>query len=345
MYEFIVGQSEQGMRLDQYLARRLPDILSRTLIQRVIRAGGVTVNEKAAKANLKLRNSDRIIGTFDALPPRPVDAELVPERIPLDIAYEDDFLLIVNKPAGLVTHPAPGHWSGTLVNAVLWHLGYRKGTDTRADGEPLPRAGIVHRLDKDTSGLLLIAKTPQAHLILSRQLKARTMHRAYVAVVEGQPPFDTGTVDAAVGRHLVHRKRMTIQYLGGRHAVTHYRVLKRTALVASSAERGKKVDAAVMELMLDTGRTHQIRVHMAHVGYPVVGDTVYGRHTDTFWQSFGIERQLLHAYRLSFRHPDTHLPLTVKGKIPEDVARIAGADVVARLDEQLSPSQGRSPKL
>jgi len=298
---------------------------------------------------------------------------LAPRQHPLAVIFEDDALLVIDKPAGLVVHPAPGHWSGTLVNAILWHL-QRHNTNESAEfgvrsaewktkipnselqTPNLTRAGIVHRLDKDTSGLLLVAKTESAHHFLSRQLKARRIHRRYVAIVEGHLPLDAGTINAAIGRHAIHRKEMTVRHLGGRSAVTHYRVLKRAAKelppvvsdqqpppeadpppagatsntrfqeglqVAGRRSQASAVpirlDYTVVDISLETGRTHQIRVHFGHLGHSVVGDSTYGKHPAGFWQPLGVRRQLLHAYCLSFQHPSTGQSLDVSCPIPEDM--------------------------
>jgi len=307
-YQFVVGQGESSHRLDRFLTQHLPATLSRATIQRGIRGGLITVNDRPVKAHQRLRAGDRISASFDELPAPARDIPLTPQPIPLEIVYEDEQLLVVNKPAGLVTHPAPGHWDSTLVNAVLWHL------QNNVQGSPkLERAGIVHRLDKDTSGLLLVAKTPEAHTSLSKQLKGRTIHRTYLAIVEGHLPLETGTINAPIGRHLAHRKEMTVRHLGGRHAVTHYRVLKRARL--------EQFSYSVVEVSLETGRTHQIRVHMAHLGHPVVGDSTYGKRSADYWRALGVARQLLHAFRLSFQHPVNSRPLTVSAPIPDDMTR------------------------
>ncbi len=311
-YQFNIGTREAGLRLDQYLAIRLPIIISRTMVQRTIRHGLVTVSGQPAKAHYRLHQGDRIVATMDQLPAKSGDAVLLPQAIPLDIRYEDDTVLVINKPAGLVTHPAPGHWDGTLVNAVLWHLAQEQGSSP-----PLLRAGIVHRLDKDTSGLLLVAKTSAAHLVLARQLKARTIKRRYLAIVEGHLPLDAGTIDAPIGRHAQHRKLMTIRSLGGRSAVTHYRVLQRQWIQASEVS----LAWSLVELSLETGRTHQIRVHLTHLGYPVIGDLTYGRRSASFWQRLGVGRQLLHAMSLQFHHPVTRQLVDVSAPIPADLAR------------------------
>src|SRR3989338_711487 len=238
-----------------------------------------------------------------------------------------------HNPAGLVTPPAPGHWDGTLVNALVWHLQNAQGSGLRAVGkgpepraqspESLPRAGIVHRLDKDTSGLLLAAKTDMALTSLGRQLKSRTMGRRYYALVEGHMPLDQGTVRAAIGRHARHRKEMTVRHLDGRAAVTHYRVMRRYGRRVRGqtpiGERDLTPPYTLLEIALDTGRTHQIRVHMAHLGHPVLGDATYGQRSAASWQALGIPRQFLHAYELHFQHPATGQSMTLTAPLPADM--------------------------
>ena len=349
-YEFHIGTAEAGLRLDHYLVHRLPAVLSRAMIQRAIRAGQVYVNGYPVKAHHKLRHGERISATFEQLPRRGTDTVLIPQEIPLEIVYEDAALLVVNKPAGLVTHPAPGHWDGTLVNAVVWHLGQRQATSDKR--QVMPRAGIVHRLDKDTSGLLLIAKTETAHVALSKQLKSRTIHRRYLAIVEGHLPLDQGTITAPLGRHTAHRKVMAVRHLGGRSAVTHYRVLKRllaqgSGLWATAPSPQPSAPSpehsfsySVVEVSLETGRTHQIRVHMAHLNHPVLGDATYGRHAPSFWQSLGITRHLLHAYQLNFRHPVTRQDMTLSAPIPEDLGQWCDAEALAQLTAHAHSHRG-----
>ncbi|MBI4596856.1 MAG: RluA family pseudouridine synthase [Candidatus Omnitrophica bacterium] len=329
-YQFHISAKEAGARLDQYLVQRLPQEVSRAMVQRGIRARLILVDGKPAKASTKLRSGSVVTAPFEELPAPARDVPLTPQDIPLEIVYEDDLLLVVNKPPGLVVHPAPGHWEGTLVNAILWHLASRKVARSQGRKESLDRAGIVHRLDKDTSGLLLVAKTAQAQLSLSRQLKARTVKRRYLAAVEGHLPLNTGTINAPLGRHATHRKEITVRHLGGRSAVTHYRVLHRdnvecrmSNVDSSFGIRHSKLAYSVVDIALETGRTHQIRVHMAHLGYPVLGDLTYGKRPASFWHSLGITRQLLHAYAIQFQHPSTHCSMALTCPPPEDmVARI-----------------------
>ncbi|PIQ83318.1 MAG: RNA pseudouridine synthase [Candidatus Omnitrophica bacterium CG11_big_fil_rev_8_21_14_0_20_63_9] len=333
-YEFTIGRGEAGMRLDQHLSRRLPIGVSRAMIQRAIRDGQVMIRGRPAKVHQRLQIGDRIEASFTALPARSAGTVLTPQEIPLEIVYEDAQLLVVNKPPGLVTHPAPGHWDGTLVNAILWHLGEGQGAGDKGRGKdreasdlstphaprpvPLVRAGIVHRLDKDTSGLLIVAKTEASHVALSRQLKARTIRRRYLAVADGVVPMDSGTITVPIGRHLRHRKEMSVRHLGGRAAVTHYRVLKRFPHPATAPHGWP---ATALELSLETGRTHQIRVHLMHLGYPVMGDAMYGKRPAGFWQAMGVSRQLLHAAHLSFRHPVTQQTIALSAPVPDDMKR------------------------
>ncbi|MDP3723297.1 MAG: RluA family pseudouridine synthase [Candidatus Omnitrophota bacterium] len=352
-YRFIVGPADAGARLDRYLATRLPSTVSRSMIQRGIRDGGIALRDRLAKAHQKVQPGDVIEARLSSLPARAGDAPLTPQPIPLEIVYEDAHLLVVNKPAGLVTHPAPGHWDGTLVNAILWHLQQAEGSRVQGQGVTLhpppstlhlslPRAGIVHRLDKDTSGLLVVAKTDVAHAALSKQLEARAVQRRYLALVEGWLPMDQGTVNVPIGRHLTHRKSMTVRHLGGRSAVTHFRVLNRVdgegsrvkgqGVRQGTGDRGQEDMShvscllshfryTVLEARLETGRTHQIRVHLLHLGHPVLGDTAYGRHPAAYWSALGITRQLLHAYAIRFVHPVTRRSVELRAPLPADIVR------------------------
>jgi len=268
-----VGAECAGMRLDQALARMLPQH-SRSRLQAWVRAGKVRVDERAAAPRMRVWGGEGILVMPE---PEPAQAARRPEPIALEVIYEDDVLLVLDKPAGLVVHPGAGNPSGTLLNALLYHAPQLAG---------LPRAGIVHRLDKDTSGLLVVARTLEAQTDLVRQLQARTVKRRYLAVVLGAPA-PRGVVDAALGRHPTHRTRMAV-VAGGRSARTHYRVLERFA------------DASLVECALETGRTHQIRVHMASIGHPLLGDPVYGPRRS---RGEGFSRQALHAWRLALRHP------------------------------------------
>ena len=267
-------------RIDRYLSQELPD-LSRSRIQQLIEQGQVQVNDKVCTSKkIILQPGDRISLTVpDAKP-----LDLQPEAIPLDILYEDDSLIIVNKPAGLVVHPAAGHESGTLVNALLAHCPNLAGIGG------VQRPGIVHRLDKDTTGAIAIAKTDLAHQHLQAQLKAKTAQRQYLGVVYGAPSADSGTIDQPIGRHLVDRKKMAVVPVekGGRLALTHWQVRERLG------------NYTLMHFQLETGRTHQIRVHSAYLGHPIVGDPVYSS-----GRSVGVNLpgQALHAWRLQLQHP------------------------------------------
>lgn len=288
-----------GERLDRWLSEQLPD-LSRSRLQKLIEQGQVQVNGQVCTSKkVTVQAGDRVQVEIPEAQP----LELQPEEIPLDILYEDDHLLIVNKPAGLVVHPAPGHESGTLVHALLAHCQTLSGLNTLPGIGGVQRPGIVHRLDKDTSGAIAIAKTDQAHHHLQAQLKAKTARREYLAVVYGSPTAESGTIDLPVGRHPVDRKKMAIvpEEKGGRRAVTHWHVLERLG------------NYTLMHFQLETGRTHQIRVHSAHMGHPIVGDPVYSSH-----RSLGVNLpgQMLHAWKLRLQHPVSGSWIEVSAKPP-----------------------------
>lgn len=287
---FEASPGDRDRRLDVVVAERLRH-LSRSRIARLSLEGRVLVDGRPRKPSFHLAAGQVV--RVEVPPPAP--AVLRAEAIPLDVVYEDEALLVVNKPAGLTVHPGPGHPTGTLVNAVLARVG-----DLRGVGGEL-RPGIVHRLDKDTSGLLVVAKSDAAHRSLAAQLKARTMSRTYLAVVRGRLGPDAGTVRAAVGRHPLHRTRQAVTE-AGRPAVTHYRVLERFD------------GATLLECSLETGRTHQIRVHLAHLGHPLLGDPVYGRAGPG-----GLGRQALHAARLEFTHPLTGARAEFTAPLPADL--------------------------
>ena len=282
---------QAGERLDAFLARSLPD-LTRSAAQRLLEDGAVTLGGKPAKKNTKTAPGDVVEVTL----PDPQPVEVVPQNIPLDIVYEDADVIVVNKPVGLVVHPAPGHPDGTLVNALLYHCGESL---SGINGELRP--GIVHRIDRDTSGLIIAAKNDRAHLALSAQLQDHTLARVYEAVVVGNLREDSGTVNAPIGRHPVDRKKMAIEPRNGRPAVTHWRVLARYPGYTH------------VECRLETGRTHQIRVHMASIGHPLLGDTVYGSKKP--WP--GLVGQCLHAQKLRFIHPSTGQPVEVECPLPD----------------------------
>ncbi len=307
-----VPEELAGKRLDQCLAEIFPDY-SRSKLQSWIKAGRVTVNGEILKPRDKLEGDEDIV--LDA-EPEPV-METQAEDIPLEIVFEDDSLLIINKPAGLVVHPAAGNWQGTLVNALLNH---------DATLNTLPRAGIVHRLDKETSGLLMVAKTLQAHHSLTTQLQERSIIREYLALVKGWMTGG-GTIDEPIGRHPVDRKRYTVK-ADGKSAVTHYRLEQRFK------------HYTLVRVKLETGRTHQIRVHMAHIKYPLVGDPVYGGRfqlpagcSELLEQALrGFKRQALHATKLGLVHPVSGEYLEWEQPVPEDMQKLLDALAENELD-------------
>ena len=285
-----ITADEAGMRLDKLLGSRLPS-LTRSSLQKLIEQGCVTWNGRAAVKSCKPACGDTV--TVVIPPPETMDAQ--PENIPLDIVYEDDDLLVVNKPKGMVVHPAPGNYTGTLVNALLYHCG-----DSLSGINGVIRPGIVHRIDKDTSGLLIVAKNDMAHCHLAAQIKDHSFTRVYEAVVYGSLKEDSGTVDAPIGRHPIDRKRMCVTEKNSRNAVTHYTVLARHPGFTH------------VRLQLETGRTHQIRVHMAYLGHPVAGDPVYG--VKKVITSLG--GQCLHARVIGFVHPRTGEYLEFTSDLP-----------------------------
>ena len=280
-----------GERLDAFLARQVEE-LSRSGAQKLLEEGCVKLNGKPGKKNDKLNLGDMVELTI----PEPREVDITPKEMPLDIVYEDEDVLVLNKPKGLVVHPAPGHSDDTLVNGLLYALGDRL---SGINGELRP--GIVHRIDKDTSGLLAVAKNDYAHTVLASQLKDHTMARTYEAIVCGSFREDSGTVDAPIGRHPTDRKKMCVIARNSKEAVTHWEVVRRY--------RGY----THIRCKLETGRTHQIRVHMAHIGHPILGDTVYGHKK----AELGQDSQCLHAGALCFRHPRTGLPVMVLAPLPE----------------------------
>ena len=280
-----------GERLDAFLARSVPD-LSRSAAQKLIEEGLVTRNGKPGKKNDKLNVGDAV--SYEIPEPKAVD--IAPKEMPLDIVYEDDDLLVINKPKGLVVHPAAGHSDDTLVNGLLYALG---DDLSGINGELRP--GIVHRIDKDTSGLLAVAKNDLAHTLLASQLKDHSMARTYEAIVCGVIKEDSGTVDAPIGRHPSDRKKMCVTQRGSKPAVTHWEVIRRY--------RGY----THIRCKLETGRTHQIRVHMAYIGHPILGDTVYGHKKPELGQS----SQCLHAGTLCFAHPRDGHPVVVYAELPQ----------------------------
>jgi len=289
-YEFIVEREQEGVRIDQYLSQRISDI-SRSRIQKLIEQGNITVGDKQIKPNYKVKQGDIVRVEL----PEPVVLDVKPENIDIEILYEDEDIAVVNKPQGMVVHPAAGNYSGTLVNALM----ARCSSLSTING--VIRPGIVHRIDKDTSGVLVIAKNDAAHHSLAEQIKVHSVKRVYYAIVEGVIKQDSGTIDAPLGRHPVERKKMAVVDRNGRRAVTHYRVL----------ERFKQ--NTLIEARLETGRTHQIRVHMAYIGHPLVGDPVYGYKK----QRFNLKGQALHAKTLGIIHPSTGEYMEFTSPLPE----------------------------
>ena len=281
-----------GERIDRFLSKDL-ETLSRSYLQKLLKDGEISVNGKPVKANYKVSEGDKIQIRI----PEPENPDILPENIPLDILYEDDDILVVNKPKGMVVHPAPGHYSHTLVNAVMYHCGERL---SGING--VLRPGIVHRIDMDTTGSLLICKNDHAHQILAEELKEHSITRRYHAIVHGNIKEDTGTVNAPIGRHPVDRKKMSTKAPNGRHAVTHYKVLERFG------------DYTYIECELETGRTHQIRVHMSSIGHPLLGDTLYGPKKCPFPS---LQGQTLHAMILGFKHPITKEYMEFTAPLPE----------------------------
>ena len=290
--ELYAEASDSGARLDVWLAGRL-DGVTRSGAARLLEQGAVTVNGKAVAKSVRLRGGERVAVTLPD--PEPLDA--VPQNIPLDIVYEDADVIVVNKPAGMVVHPAPGHPDNTLVNALLWHCG-----DALSGINGALRPGIVHRIDRDTTGLIIAAKNDAAHQALAAQLQDHTLSRIYRCLAVGGPREDAGTVDAPVGRSAKDRKKMAVTPTG-RRAVTHWNVVERL--------RG----CTDLQCRLETGRTHQIRVHMAYIGHPVLGDPVYGTPLP------GLTGQCLHAVGLRFIHPRTGKAMELSCPLPEEFMR------------------------
>ncbi len=302
-----VDPGQTPMRVDKYMACHLEDT-SRHRVQNAIKSGYVFVNDKLAKANVIVRPGDVI--RF-VMPYERHGFEVLPEDIPLDIVYEDEDFLIVNKPAGMVVHPGHGHFDGTLINALAFHLGLSQGPDAEDD-----RMGIlVHRIDMDTSGLLVVAKNDEAQLNLAHQFFVHSIERRYVAIVWGNIKEDEGTIVGNIGRDPNDRLRFRVyeEEDKGKHAVTHYKVLERFGFVT------------FVECRLETGRTHQIRVHMSHIGLPIVGDPLYGsRQLDRLVPDCP-QRQMLHAAEFSFDHPRDGRRMAFSAPIPEDMARVLAA--------------------
>jgi len=295
--DWTVGAEDAGERIDKFITDSVGEPVSRTMVQQWIRSGNVTVNDETVKANYKIQEHDHIRLRI----PEPEPLEVVPEPIPLDVVYEDQDVIVVNKPRGMVVHPAPGHYSGTLVNALLHHCRDLSGING------MLRPGIVHRIDKDTSGLVMAAKNDKAHAGLADQLKNHTVTRKYIALVHGNIAHDVGTVDAPIGRDAKDRKLFTVTERNSKRAVTHFSVMERFG------------NFTLLELQLETGRTHQIRVHMKYIGHPLVGDPLYGPSGS---KKAGIRGQALHAATLGFRHPRDGTYLEFAAPLPADMERL-----------------------
>lgn len=302
--DICITAEESGERIDALLARALPS-MSRSQIQKLLEQGMVTLNGRELKKNFRCSAGE----SYEVLLPEPADLPLIPQNIPLDVVYEDEDLIVINKARGLVVHPAPGHPDGTLVNALLWHCG-----DSLSGIGGQRRPGIVHRIDKDTSGLLIVAKNDFAHQGLSAQLSDHSLCREYEALVRGNFKQDSGTIDKPIGRHPVDRKRMAVTDKNSKPAVTHWQLL--------ASYRGY----SHILCRLETGRTHQIRVHMASIGHPLLGDFTYGSPSP----EKGLEGQCLHARRLRFVHPRTGELVLLETALPAYFT-----DVLARLGPKI----------
>lgn len=300
-YKLIVDDQCEGRRLDSWLASLDEIDLTRSFSAKLIEDGNVLVNGKVASKSTKLNANDEV----SLVVPEPVGLSVEPENIPLDIVYEDSDLLVVNKPKGMVVHPATGNYSGTLVNALLWHC---KGELSGING--VIRPGIVHRIDKNTSGLLIVAKTDKAHLGLAEQIKEHSFTREYEAICTGgRFKEPTGTIDAPIGRDKINRKRMCVTGSNSRNAITHYAVLE-------ELKDNSLGVCSYVNFRLETGRTHQIRVHSAYIGHPVLGDDVYGKPYK------GCEGQCLHARKIGFIHPISGEYLEFTSELPEYFSKL-----------------------
>lgn len=295
--KYIVDEAGDGLRLDVFLQLKLGEEVTRSQIKKSIEQGLTTVNGKTIKAGKALKRGDEVEFSEVA-----VELNASPEDIPLDIVYEDEDLAVINKPQGMTVHPAPGNYTGTMVSALMYHFG--KMSDVGGSERP----GIVHRIDKDTSGLIVVAKNNKAHLSLARQIQTKKCKRTYLALVEGVVKENSGTIDKPIARSPKDRKKMDI-VMNGKNAVTHYKVVKRYS------------SNTLVEFDLETGRTHQIRVHTKFLGHPIVGDKVYG----FIHQKFNLNGQLLHAYKLGLTHPVTRKKMVFEIPLPEHFTRVLKA--------------------
>ena len=295
MQEIIVQDGEENVRIDSFVSNKISD-LSRTMIVKLIESDNIKVNGKSQKPSYKIQAGDKISIEI----PEIKEVDLKAQDIPINIIYEDNDIIVINKEKGMVVHPAEGNWDGTLVNAIMAHC---KDSLSGIGGEIRP--GIVHRLDKDTSGILIIAKNDKAHINLSEQIKNREVKKKYIALVRGIVPENEATINMPIGRSTKDRKKMEVTK-NGKEAITHFKVLKRY---------GKYT---LLEVKIDTGRTHQIRVHLAEIGYPVVGDMVYSNGKN----EFGVVGQMLHAQSLDFKHPTTGKKMHLEAELPEYFKKI-----------------------
>lgn len=289
MNNILLISEDDNERIDSYIAKKLED-MSRSSVQKLILEGNITVNKKSIKSNYKLKKNDEI----EIIIPEPEILNIDAEDIDISIVFEDDDIAVINKPQGMVVHPAPGHYSGTLVNGLMYHL------ESLSSINGVMRPGIVHRLDKNTSGLMLVAKNDFSHKFLSLCLKEHSINRIYYALVEGNIKQEQGVIDAPLGRSENDRKKRAVTYKNSKEAITNYWVLKRYK------------NYTLVKLKLETGRTHQIRVHMKYIGHPVVGDDVYGRQTN----KFGLSGQLLHSKSVGFIHPSTKTYMEFDSELP-----------------------------
>lgn len=299
MMHFLCDKTSAGVRLDVFLSEQSG--LTRSAVQKLVDGGDVTVSGNQVSKNYKLRLGDEV----SIVMPEAKELAAQPEDIPVEIVYEDNALIVVNKAQGMVVHPAAGHDGGTLVNALLYHA---KGRLSAING--VIRPGIVHRIDKDTSGILVVAKTNEAHLFLAEQIKEHSVSREYYCIAHGTFKSESFTVDKPIGRHPKDRKKMAVVASGGRNAVTHVTVVRQFSR------------CALLRCRLETGRTHQIRVHLASLGHPVAGDPVYGVKNDFLTKKYALTGQLLHAALLGFIHPETGAYVEFKAPLPEHFQRV-----------------------
>ena len=302
--EIIVTPGESTKRLDHFLANRDP-YFSRTALQRLILDGHITVDGQSIKPSHKIKPGDRIV----LMVPRPEPIDIEPEAIPIEVLYEDDSLLVVNKPAGLVVHPAPGHWTGTLVNALLHHMTISEGELSNIGGKERP--GLVHRLDKGTTGVMVIAKNDKAHRSLASQFKRHSITRVYEAVVWGKPKTNQGRIELAIGRDTKDRKKFSGRTARPKESLTMFKVIERFEKSASH-----------LELTPGTGRTHQLRVHLNSLGCPILGDITYGGKKVMEVAGVGMPRVMLHAKVLGFIHPFTEKEVLLKAPLPMDIVEV-----------------------